>query len=141
MIKKTYLAAGIAAAFAAVALVLGFSGAYAAGQSTARDSQARILWAVVNSDATFARRSKGITSVVHVAPGQYRVLASSDVRNCAYQVTGGDDELGVPPRTYGDTAQGFFDARSAFVEMYDATGTRVDSDFYLTILCGDLTGL
>jgi hypothetical protein len=141
VIKKTYLAAGIAAAFAAVALVLGFSGAYAAGQSTARDSQARILWAVVNSDATFARRSKGITSVVHVAPGQYRVLASSDVRNCAYQVTGGDDELGVPPRTYGDTAQGFFDARSAFVEMYDATGTRVDSDFYLTILCGDLTGL
>ena len=141
MIKKTYLAAGIAAAFAAVALVLGFSGAYAAGQSTARDSQARILWAVVNSDATFARRSKGITSVVHVAPGQYRVLASSDVRNCAYQVTGGDDGLGVPPRTYGDTAQGFFDARSAFVEMYDATGTRVDSDFYLTILCGDLTGL
>ena len=141
MIKKTYLAAGIAAAFAAVALVLGFSGAYAAGQSTARDAQARILWAVVNSDATFARRSKGITSVVHVAPGQYRVLASSDVRNCAYQVTGGDDGLGVPPRTYGDTAQGFFDARSAFVEMYDATGTRVDSDFYLTILCGDLTGL
>ena len=141
MIKKTYLAAGIAAAFAAVALVLGFSGAYAAGQSTARDSQARILWAVVNSDATFARRSKGITSVVHVAPGQYRVLASSDVRNCAYQVTGGDDELGVPPRTYGDTAQGFFDARSAFVEMYDAAGTRIDSDFYLTIFCGDLTGL
>jgi hypothetical protein len=141
VIKKTYLAAGIAAAFAAVALVLGFSGAYAAGQSTARDAQARILWAVVNSDATFARRSKGITSVVHVAPGQYRVLASSDVRNCAYQVTGGDDGLGVPPRTYGDTAQGFFDARSAFVEMYDATGTRVDSDFYLTILCGDLTGL
>jgi len=25
--------------------------------------------------------------------------------------------------------------------MYDATGSRVDSDFYLTILCGDLTGL
>ena len=141
MIKKTHLAAGAAAAVAAVALVLGLSGAYAAGQSTARDSQARILWAVVNSDATFARRSKGITSVVHVAPGQYRVLASSDVRNCAYQVTGGYDGLGVPPRTFGDTAQGFFDARSAFVEMYDAAGTRVDSDFYLTIFCGDLTGL
>jgi hypothetical protein len=141
MIKKTHLAAAGAAAVAASALVLGLSGAYASGHVTARDSQARILWAVVNSDATFARRSKGITSVVHVAPGQYRVVASSDVRNCAYQVTGGDDGLGVPPRTYGDTAQGFFDARSTFVEMYDASGTRIDSDFYLTIFCGDLTGL
>jgi hypothetical protein len=34
-------------------------------------------------------------------------------------------------------AQGFFDTRSAFVETYDSTGTgtRVDSDFYLAILC------
>jgi hypothetical protein len=139
VIKKTHV--GAVAAVAAVGLVLGLGGAYASGRSATGDSQARILWAVVNSDATFARRSKGITSVVHVAPGQYRVLASSDVRSCAYQVTGGDDALGVPPRTYGGTAQGFFDAGSAFVEMYDSAGTRIDSDFYLTIFCGDLSGL
>ena len=138
MSKKTLLAAGAAAV---VVLVLGLGGAYGSDQRTTAGSQARILWAVVNSDATFARRSKGITSVVHVAPGQYRVLATSDVRNCAYQVTGGDDGLGVPPRTYGDAAQGFLDARSTFVETYDSAGNRVDSDFYLTIFCGDLTGI
>jgi len=140
--KKTLLAAGAAAGAAtAVALVLGLGGAYASGRSTTGDSQAHILWAVVNSDGTFARHSKGITSVVRVTTGQYRVFASSDVRHCAYQVTGGDDGLGVPPRTYGDTAQGLFDPRSAFVEMYDSAANRVDSDFYLTIFCGDLSGI
>jgi len=57
------------------------------------------------------------------------------VRNCAYEATAGAAGLSAPPRTYADVAQGFFDARSAFVETYDSTGTRVDSDFYLTILC------
>jgi len=47
----------------------------------------------------------------------------------------GATALGVPPRTYGDVAQDLFDARSAFVETYDSTGTQVDSDFYLAILC------
>jgi hypothetical protein len=120
---------------------LGLGGAYASGESATDGSQARILWAVVNSDATFARHSKGITSVTHIATGQYRVFASSDVRDCAYQVTGGDEGPGAPPRTYGDTAQGRSGPRSAFVEMYDSAGNQVDSDFYLTIFCGDLTGI
>lgn len=95
------------------------------------------LWAVVNSDGTLARHSKEITGVVHVATGQYRVLARGDVRNCAYEATGGNAGLAPPPRTYADVAQGLFDTRSAFVETYDSTGTgtRVDSDFYLAILC------
>src|SRR5262245_20822282 len=141
MSKKALLAAGAAAAEATVTLVLGLRVAYASGQGATDDSQAPILWAVATSDGTFARHSKGITSVVRIAPGQYRVFASSDVRNCAYQVTGGDAGLDAPPRTYGDTAQGRFDVRSAFVETYDSQGTRVDSDFYVTIFCGDLSGI
>lgn len=137
MSKKTALAAGAAAVAAAGALVLGLGGAYASGRSPSSASHARILWAVVNADGTFARTSKGIASVVRVTTGQYRVFATGDVRDCAYQVTGGDDGLGVPPRTYGDAAQGLFDPRSAFVEMYDSAANRVDSDFYLTIFCGE----
>ena len=142
MSRKTLLAAGAAAAVAAaVTLVLGLGGAYASGRGATGDPHARILWAVVNSDGTFARHSEGITSVVRIAPGQYRVFADSDVRNCAYQVTGGDDGLRAPPRTYGDTAQGFFDVRSVFVETYDSDAHRVDSDFYLTNFCGDVSGI
>jgi hypothetical protein len=63
------------------------------------------------------------------------VFARGNVRNCGSVATGGDVGLGIPPRTYADVAQGFFDTRSAFVETYDSTGTRVDSDFYLVILC------
>jgi hypothetical protein len=63
------------------------------------------------------------------------VLARGDVRNCAYEATGGDVARGVPPRTYADVAQHLFDDRGVFVETYDSTGTRTDSDFYLAILC------
>jgi hypothetical protein len=131
---KTLVAAGAATA-ASIALGFGLDGAHASGKSATDKPQKGTIWAVVNSDGTLARESEDITAVVHVATGQYRVFARGDVRNCAYEVTGGDVGLGVPPRTYGDAAQGFFDTRSAFVETYDATGTRVDSDFYLAILC------
>ena len=136
MTRKTLVAAGAAAAaVTALGLGLGLAGAYASGSGAKPKPQKGTLWAVVNSDGTFARHSKGITQVVRVTTGQYRVFAKGDVRNCAYEVTGGDDGLAIPPRTYGDAAQGLFDTRSAFVEMYDSTGTRVDSDFYLAILC------
>jgi hypothetical protein len=131
---KVLITAG-ATAIAGIMLGIGLGGAYAAGRSATPKPQKGTIWAVVNSDGTLARQSEDITGVVHVAPGQYRVSARGDVRNCAYEVTGGDVGLGVPPRTYADAAQGLFDTRSAFVETYDSTGTRVDSDFYLAILC------
>ena len=134
MSRRTFVATGAVAA-AVTALGFGLGGAYASGKGPKPKPQRGTIWAVVNGDGTFARHSKDITQVVRVTTGQYRVFARGDVRNCAYEVTGGDDGLGVPPRTYGDAAQGLFDTRSAFVEMYDSTGTRVDSDFYLAILC------
>ena len=134
MTRKTLVAAGAAAA-AVTAVGLGLGGAYASGSGAKPKPQKGTIWAVVNSDGTLARHSKDVTQVVRVTTGQYRVFAKGDVRNCAYEVTGGDDGLAIPPRTYGDAAQGLFDTRSAFVEMYDSTGTRVDSDFYLAILC------
>src|SRR5438874_6799686 len=97
MSRKTFAAVGVAAAVA-IALGLGLSGAYASGRATVKP-QKGILWAVVNSDGTFARHSKGIIQVNYVATGQYRVLARGDVRNCAYEATGGDVARGVPPRT------------------------------------------
>jgi hypothetical protein len=63
------------------------------------------------------------------------VFAKGDVRNCAYEATGGDVGLGVPPRTYADVVQGPFDTRAVFVETYDSTATRADSESYVTILC------
>ena len=134
MSGKTLVAAG-ATAVAGITLGFGLGGAYASGKGGKPKPQKGTIWAVVNSDGTLARQSKDITGVVHVAPGQYRVLTRGNVRNCAYEVTGGDVGLGVPPRTYADAAQGRFDTRSAFVETYDSTGTQVDSDFYLAILC------
>ena len=127
------LAAG-AVAVAGTTVGFGLGGAYASGKGGKPKPQGTI-WAVVNSDGTLARHSKDITGVVHVAAGQYRVFARGNVRNCAYEATAGAAGLSAPPRTYADVAQGFFDARSAFVETYDSTGTRVDSDFYLAILC------
>jgi hypothetical protein len=124
-----------AIAVAGITLGFGLGGAYASGQGPKPHPQKGTIWAVVNSDGTFARHSKDITGVVRIAPGQYRVFARGNVRNCAYEATGGNVGLAAPPRTYADTAQGFFDTRSAFVETYDSTGTRVDSDFYLAILC------
>jgi hypothetical protein len=134
--KRTLVSAGIVAvAVAATTLALGLGGAYASGKGQVHRPQQGILWAVVNADGTLARHSRGITQATRIAAGQYRVFAEGDVRDCAYQVTGGDDGLNPPPRTYGDTAQGLFDPRSAFVEMYDSAGNRVDSDFYLSIFC------
>jgi hypothetical protein len=132
--RKIFVAAG---AVAVAGMTLGFvlGGAYGSGKDRAPKPQKGTIWAVVNSDGTLARESEDITGVVRIATGQYRVFAKGDVRNCAYEATAGDVGLGVPPRTYADVAQGFFDTRSAFVETYDSTGTRVDSDFYLAILC------
>jgi hypothetical protein len=134
MSGKILVAAGTTA-IAGITLGFGLGGAYASGKSGTPKPQKGTIWAVVNSDGTLARQSKDITGVVHLAPGQYRVFARGNVRNCAYEVTGGNVGLGAPPRTYADTAQGRFDTRSAFVETYDSTGTQVDSDFYLAILC------
>jgi hypothetical protein len=131
---KIFVAAGVAAV-AGITLGLGLGAAYASGKDPKVKPQKGTIWAVVNADGTLARHSKDITGVVRVATGQYRVFAKGDVRKCAYEATGGDVGLGVPPRTYADVAQGLFDARSAFVETYDSTATRVDSDFYLAILC------
>ena len=134
MSGKVFVAAG-AVAVAGITLGLGLGGAYASGKDRAPQPQKGTIWAVVNSDGTLARESKDVTGVVRIATGQYRVFANGDVRNCAYEATAGDTGLGIPPRTYADVAQGFFDTRSAFVETYDSTGTRVDSDFYVAILC------
>jgi hypothetical protein len=132
MSGKIFVAAG---ATAVAGITLGFGGAYAFAKDRASKPQKGTIWAVVTSEGTLARQTKDITGVVHIAMGQYRVFAKGDVRNCAYEATAGDAGLGVPPRTYADVAQGFFDTRSAVVETYDSTGTRVDSDFYLAILC------
>ena len=134
MSRKIFVAAG-ATAVAAITLGLGLSGAYASGKDQAPKPQNGTIWAVVNSDGTLARQSKDITGALRVTTGQYRVFAKGDVRNCAYEATAGDAGLVAPPRTYADVAQGFFDTRAAFVETYDSTGTRVDSGFYLAILC------
>ena len=131
---KMFVAAG-ATAVAGITLGLGLGGAYASGKDETPKPQKGTNWAVVNSDGTLARQTRDITGVVRIAAGQYRVFAKGDVRNCAYVATAGDTGLGVPPRTYADVAQGFFDTRSTFVETYDSTGNRVDSDFYLAILC------
>ncbi len=122
------------AAVAATSIALGFGAAYAFGGRSVKP-QKHTLWAVVNSDGTFARHSKDIIGVQYVTAGQYRVLAKGDVRNCAYLVTTGDDARGIPPRTYGDAAQHLFDVRGVFVETYNADAVRTDSDFYLAILC------
>ena len=133
--SRKIFAAGGATAVAGITLGFGLGGAYASGKDATPNPQHGTIWAVVNSDGTLVRESKDVTNVVRVAAGQYRVYAKGDVRGCAYEATAGDTGLGIPPRTYADVAQGFFDARSAFVETYDSTGTRVDSDFYLAILC------
>jgi hypothetical protein len=134
---KILAAAATTVAIAGITVGFGLGGAYASGKGGTPKPQKGTIWAVVNSDGTLARHSKDITGVVRVTTGQYRVFARGDVRNCAYMATGGSVGLAAPPRTYADVAQGFFDARSAFVETYDSTGTgtRVDSDFYLAILC------
>jgi hypothetical protein len=134
MSGKIFVAGG-ATAVVGITLGLGLGGADASGKDRAPKPQKGTIWAVVNSDGTLARQSNDITGVVHVAMGQYRVFAKGDVRNCAYEATAGAAGLGIPPRTYADVAQGFFDTRSAFVETYDSTGTQVDSDFHLAILC------
>ena len=130
-------AGATAIAVAGIAVGFGLSGAYASGNGGTPKPQRGTIWAVVNSDGTLARHSEDITGVVRVTTGQYRVFARGDVRNCAYVANGGSVGLAAPPRTYADVAQGLFDTRSAFVETYDSTGTgtRVDSDFYLAILC------
>ena len=134
MRRKAFIAAG-ATAVAAVILGFGLGGAYAYAKDKLPKPQKGTIWAVVKSDGTLIRHSKHIESAVRIAPGQYRVFAKGDVRNCAYLANGGDAGLDIPPRTYADVAQGFNDTRSAFVETYDAAGTRVDSDFYVAILC------
>ena len=136
MSGKTLITVG-ATAVAAITLGFGLGGAYASGKGAKPHPQKGTIWAVVNADGTLARHSKDITGAIRIAPGQYRVFARGNVRNCAYEATAGSAGLNAPPRTYADVAQGFFDTRSAFVETYDSTGTgtRVDSDFYVAILC------
>jgi hypothetical protein len=134
MSGRTLVGAG-ATAIAGITLGLGLGAAYASGKGEKPRPQKGTIWAVVNSDGTLARHSRDITGVVRLTTGQYRVFARGNVRNCAYEATAGASGLSAPPRTYADVAQGFFDTRSTFVETYDSTGTRVDSDFYLAILC------
>ena len=136
MSRKTLAVTG-AAAVAGLALGFGLGAAHASGKKPSPSPQTGTIWAAVSSDGTLDRHSRDIVQVLHVATGQYRVFARGDVRSCAYEATAGSVGLNSPPRTYADVAQGFFDPRAVFVETYDSTGTgtRVDSDFYLAILC------
>lgn len=120
---------------AGITLGFGLRGAHASGKAASANPQKGTIWAAVSSDGSLARHSKDIVRVLHLAAGQYRVFARGDVRECAYEATAGDVGLGTPPRTYADVAQGRLDTRAVFVETYDSTGARVDSDFYLAILC------
>jgi hypothetical protein len=131
--NRKVIAAGTAVAVAA-AIGVGLSGAYASGSSGVKP-QKGINWAVVLSDGTLARHSKDVREVTRIAAGQYRVFLKGNVQGCSYQVTGGDDADGIPPRTYGDAAWALFDNRGVFVETYDAAAERTDSDFYLAVLC------
>jgi hypothetical protein len=89
----------------------------------------------VELDATIDRASKQVTSAIHDGTGLYEVWVKGNAQGCSYQVTGGrTEEQQTLPRTYGNARPGSFD-QEVDVEMYDAAGNLVDSDFFLAIIC------
>jgi hypothetical protein len=100
-----------------------------------RETPARVFWAVVNSDGTLAR-DRGAVSAQRFAPGQYEVIFSRNVRNCAYVATiglSGAENVSAPGEI---TVVGRFgNRRGVFVTTHDSTGTFADRGFHLQVSC------
>jgi hypothetical protein len=84
------------------------------------------LWAVVDSHGTLVR-GNSVSSVLHDAPGAYRVFFDQDVSNCAYVATGeGTQDAAVNGSS-----------NVVFVQTYAGVGGdgQVDTSFHLAIFC------
>jgi len=107
-----------------------------ASQSTDdRETPAKAFWAVVDSDGTLAR-DRGAVSAQRFDVGQYEVIFSRNVRNCAYVATiglSGSESVSAPGET---TVVGRFgNRRGVFVTTHDSTGAFADRGFHLQVSC------
>jgi hypothetical protein len=95
------------------------------------------LWARVNLDGTLARGSR-VTSVTHLAPGQYEVTFNTNVSACAYVST---TRNAFSQAIQSFTAGGHLGANGVFVEIKNQGGGLMDGPFNLVVTCGAAQGI
>jgi hypothetical protein len=94
-------------------------------------------WAVVNSNATFAR-GKGVVQVTRgdTATGSYIVKFNKVVTGCMYQATIGLSGIsGVSPPGEVTVVRRFSDARAVYVTTHTSAGAQADRGFHLYVGC------
>lgn len=92
-------------------------------------------WAVVNSDASVARSSGGVTSTAN-GTGTYIVRFGFNVTQCAYVAT-----IGLSG-SVGSSAPGSVtvvgrngDANALYIQTFDPSGTLTNLGFHVIVLC------
>lgn len=96
---------------------------------------ARELWAVVDQDGTRDRGSNAILSSKLEGKGQYEVIFARDVAACAYTVTLGNVDTGIPPAGFSGVARRVGNPNGVYVMIRDAEGLPVDGSFHLDVSC------
>jgi ABC-type antimicrobial peptide transport system permease subunit len=100
-----------------------------------RKAPAKDFWAVVNSDGTLAR-DRGAVSSQRFTNGEYEVIFSRNVRNCAYVATIGlSGSFGISPPGEITVVGRFGNRRGVYVTTHDSTGAFADRSFHLQVSC------
>jgi hypothetical protein len=95
------------------------------------------LWAAVTGSNGSLARGSGVATSSRAAPGLYHVDFNRDVTGCAFVASAGNlvASGNNPPAKFASTAPGLGNANRVLVEMRDAGGYTVDSNFHLAVLC------
>lgn len=92
------------------------------------------LMAVVQSNGTLTR-GNGVLTVAREAPGQYRVNFERNITGCAFSGGLNDDQDGLGSKGYLAMARSGSGAGGVFVETYNSSGTKTDTDFHVVVTC------
>jgi hypothetical protein len=92
--------------------------------------KSQLGWAVVQANGTLVR-GVNTTSAAKLATGNYEVVFSRDVSQCAFQATISDStlaaEIGAEPRTGN--------ANAVFVTTWASNANPADKPFHLFVIC------
>ena len=113
--------------------VQGLTGATGAqGLQGAPGQSATKLFLAMDAGGTLSKNS-GATSAERVSAGVYRVAFDTDITNCVYLATAGQDAGSLFEDYHLYTSR--TDTNTVNVEIFDEKNSPFDRSFYLAVLC------
>lgn len=137
MFKKVLFTGLVAMVAASAALADDNTGASAAAVKAtpmAPIGEAAVHSAVVASDATVVRGTRGTTAAV-VGTASYEVIFRKVMTGCVFNATLGTTSTGTAPAGMATTAQRAGKPNGVWVQTFDTAGNLTPRDFHLVVTC------